>query len=358
MKYHFPLLTVTVVFCCCFSCKKDAQQQAKSQNNALENGLVTLSVNGQVVDAAIDTNHNTIIVTVPDVINEQKDTVNFTLAANTTATVDNKTVNSGVILNLAQPVTFTVASNDKKRSTSFKLFAQTKMNYFGLGGTLISQKSLNRDYEFYYDQVDDVSEFENTNCGPTAGTMAVKWADSTFKKTPADARASIHPEGADWYMADIVSWLNADGISSVTDSITNLNSLVKQSIDNNRILILLVDMNYIPQNQNGWQHTEKFYQTPGTWDHYLLIKGYKQYNDGLYLETYDPWSQSERYDSIGNFQLKGKDRYYSSDNVYLAAKYYSPYALIIAPKGQNAGSSVDGGKPVAALKLKQHLKFK
>ncbi len=179
MKNNLTPLIFSVCLILAFSCKKDSAPPTQpQQNGSLENGLLNLSVNGQLINAVIDTTHNTILVTVPSSFNQHTLTVNFTLANQVTATINNTTVNSGAVLDLSSTVVFKVANSN--RSTSFKLSAQNEWGYFGLPGTIVAQNSLNRDYDFYFDQMDG-STFASVNCGPASTTMAIKWADSSFR---------------------------------------------------------------------------------------------------------------------------------------------------------------------------------
>jgi len=345
----YPLLLL-ICLLCFFSCSKEnkqAQPVPKKTGPDLEKGIVNFSVNGQVVDAVIDTTFNTITITVPEDANQHNLTVSFTLASQFTATVNGKPVSSNSALDLSSPVDFVIASANNAATLKFRLITQNELQYFGVGGNILIHKSLNKNYSFYYDQWDG-STYASINCGPTSSTMAIKWADSTFSKKPVDARDNI-PEGGGWWSTgDISTYLSENGIKSTVDTLGNLDSLVKRTIDNNNVLILCLDMFYVPYNENFDEHVQKFYHTNAQgWGHFILIKGYVQLTNDFYLEAYDPYSEGMTYSVATIGQPKGKDRYYRADDIKIATNIWWPYAIIAAPKGQ----SVVAAAPLLKTKL-------
>jgi len=342
MKNKLYLFIAMISVLQVLSCKKDAatQTQPAQQIHSLETGLLTFSINGELLSADIDTIHNTIVITVPDTLNQHNLTAAFTSANQVNATINNTAVNNTFVYDFSKTVNFTVTSADKKSSTTFKVTVQRELNYFGLSGNVIASKSLNRDYGFYFDQFDG-SIFQTLNCGPTVSTMAIKWADSTFTGTPAYARTQREPQGGWWTTTDVQAYLGVNGISSVADTIANLDTLVKTSINNNNVVILCLDMYYVPYNTIDYQHINKFYNTNAVgWGHFLLVKGYLQFdNTTFYLEIYDPYSEGQIYTTLDVGQLKGKDRYYLSDGIELATSNWWPYAIIAGIKGQKVVTS-------------------
>ena len=214
------------------------------------------------------------------------------------------------------------------------------MQYFGFNSKVVSSRSLNKSYNFYFDQWDG-SFYQAINCGPAVTTMAIKWADPAFTKTPADARNKITENGGWWYTSDIQYYLQENGINSTIDTLSDVKTLVEQTINNNNLLILCLDIYYIPYDALDYQHIQKFYPVGDAGaGHFLLVKGYKLFaDDSLYLEIYDPYSDHTVYTGIDNGQLKGKDRYYLSSSIGQAANVWWPYAIIVAPKDQGVGSN-------------------
>ena len=340
MKTKICLFFLLIAILFAFSCKKDTPQTSDIQNNrSLKSGLLSFSINGELVPAAIDTTLNTISIIIPYSQNLNSLIANFTLASQVNASVNNAAVKSGFVFNFSNPVVFTITSADKTRSSSFKVIVQTNLQYFGLTGNIISGNSLIRDYEYYFDQFDG-STFQLANCGPAVSTMAIKWADSTFSQTPAQARTIVRPQGGGWSTDDVQAYLNSNGVNNVADTISNLDTLVKKNVDNGNELILCLDMYYVEFNDVYYQHLSKFYTTPApAWGHFLLVKGYQQSsNNNFYLQVYDPYSQGERYGAIADNQLKGKDRYYYDYDIRLATNNWWPYAIIVFPKGSKTGN--------------------
>jgi hypothetical protein len=355
MKNKIRLLILLVSLSVVFSCKKDSQQQIQQQSQlpSLETGLISFNIQGQLFPTAIDTDKNIISVVVPHTINLQNLTVNFSLANQVNASIKNTAINSGSVIDLSKISYLTVTSADKKRSTTYQLNIETDLYYYGLRGNLISENSLNKNYNFYYDQFDG-SEWASINCGPTVSTMAIKWADSTFTKTPVDARAMYNPQGGWWSTRNVNDYVSHSGIDVEQDTLSNLDSLVKVNIDKNHTLILCLDMYYVSYNNLASAHVNKFYITSApAWGHFLLVKGYKQTTSTFYLEVYDPYSNGmEYYPSIIPHELRGQDRYYTSTDIKTATDLWNPYAFVIAPKGLLVSGSPKLGtsrikKPIA-----------
>ena len=332
-----------ILFCLALlsACKKDApsSQPGQQNNYDLEQGLVNFSINGELQAAMIDTVANTITIAVPDSMNQHSLTTNISLAKGVSGKLNNSTAGTGLTYDFTQPVTLTLSAPNSRRPLTFAITVENETQFIGLSGTIIAQKSLNKTYNFYFDQFDG-SKYQAINCGPTVTTMAIKWADSAFAKTPAYARSVVEPRGGWWYTGDVQNYLNENGISNTIDTLENIDSLVKSNIDNNNLVIVCLDMYYVPQNLIAYQHTQKFY-VAGTvgWGHFLLVKGYKQLSTGFYLEIYDPYSDGVHYPGFDNAQIKGRDRYYLDDNIRLSAQIWWPYVITLTQKGKKVGNS-------------------
>jgi hypothetical protein len=203
---------------------------------------------------------------------------------------------------------------------------------WGLGTQLIANTSLDKTYSWYIDQY-TTGTYWDVNCGPTSATMAIKWADPTFSKTVVDARNTYRSTGGWWYTTDVANYLNLDGINWQYTSLSDGYQTMMKYLDQGDILILCLDNYYLTYNSNPVQHVGKFYtvSAPGS-GHFIVIKGYKNVNNNIYFDAYDPWSIGATYsDGSG---LKGLDRYYTSANLSQATAVWWDYAIIIAPKGQ------------------------
>ena len=342
MKNKFYLFIVFFSLYLVSSCKKDSQPQEQKrviqQSHSLEGGLKDFSISGELLAANIDTITNTITAIIPDSANQHKLTISLEVAAGVTATINNASIGNSSVADFTQPVVLTVSSSDKQRSTSFKITIEIESVYIGFDGPVLAAKSLNKNYNFYFDQMDG-SSFQSVNCGPAAGAMAVKWADPAFTGSPADARAEILPQGEQWTLTDIKIYIQQKHIDAVSMPLGNIDSLVKTNIDNNQPVIFLINIWGIPYNPISYQHVSKFYQS-GDDGHFILVKGYKQTATTFYLEVYDPFSNGERYTGLDYGQIKGQDRYYIDKDVYHAAEEIEPNFLVVAPKGKKIMASI------------------
>lgn len=205
----------------------------------------------------------------------------------------------------------------------------------GLG--LTSTKEVHNDVknEWYLDQA-----FSGThalfNCGPASVTMAIKWADSLFTKTPEDARNRYVPEGGWWYTSDIANYLDDYSINYKYISLTNMNNLIRE-LDNGHIAILCVDMYYFSDEVKDRWHVDKFYQASNKdWGHFIVAKGYKIVDGKVWYEVYDPYGFRKTYT---DGSPKGKNRYYKSEEVDQSTTIWWNYAIIIS---KEAGKGLKG----------------
>ena len=344
-RQHFikngPFLAL-VVFCTLAGCKKDQQSQAPK--------LVDMSIEGQTAKKAMDAAF-TFRFLIGDDVDITKVQTHFKLNAGNKALLNNTEVTDGSVIDFSEARTLTVVAGE--RSANYTIDVQKEWSYFGLTGTVTASKSLNKDYNFYFDQFDG-SALQAINCGPTVTTMAIKWVDKSYTGTPAQARTDVPANNDWWYTNNITKYLGDHGVSNSTVMITDFDSLVKTNIDKGRLIILCLDMYlFVNYNSTDYQHTEKFYQTLAKdWGHFLLVKGYKVTTTGLYLEIYDPYSQNRLYADefslqvFGQQQSKGKDRYYSSSTIVQSCMKWWPYVILVAPQGQTATTAVTGGRLV------------
>ncbi|MBS1500866.1 MAG: hypothetical protein JST32_02305 [Bacteroidetes bacterium] len=334
MKRTLAIAFFTIAAGLVFSCKKDAKMRPAIPAPSLESGLTSFSANGQLTDADIDTMYNTVTFVLGDSANYQAVTINFTLTTGVIAKINGSPVQSGSVIDFTKPVTLQLSSADGRRPATFTVTAQTKLQYFGIAGNVTARKSLNRPYNFYMDQFDG-STYQGFNCGPASSSMAIKWADSTFNKTPAYARGIFLDGGGWWQTGDIQGYLNKYNISNGVDTLGDVDAVVKKEIDAGNALILCLDMFYVPQNMTDYQHIQKFYEanTVG-WGHFILIKGYVKAGQNFYLEAYDPYSDMRTYAIVTPGQLKGKDRYYLDGDIKVATMKWWPYVITVASKGK------------------------
>ncbi len=211
--------------------------------------------------------------------------------------------------------------------------AITQIEAYGLGETLVKSVSNNTNYNWYFDQGNS-GTYSSVNCGPTSVTMAIKWANKHFGKTPLDARNTYRSSGGWWYTDDIINYLNLNSIKNYTINLTDIN-LLKNKIDDGRIIILCLDMFYVEYQNDDTYHFSKFYEanTQG-WGHFIVIKGYTDVDGETFFEAYDPYSFGKTYSDAS---LKGKDRYYKSANLDAATNIWWDYAIVITTASSIGG---------------------
>jgi len=329
-KRHY--LSLFIILLAVVSCKKE-------QKSSMGSGLLSFSVSGQYSDTQVDNTADLISVVMPHTLKMSSVTVNFTLSDQATATYNDVPVTPGSSINAQGTGIFKVTSGDKRNTTTYRLQAETELQLFGLGATVSAENSLNRTYNYYFDQMDG-STHQTVNCGPTVTTMAIKWADSTFTKTPVDARNTFPESGGWWYTNDINNYLDRFAIDHTTLPFNTgtADGVITYAIDHGNTVILCLDMYYADYNSDLTQHTNKFYYTAApAWGHFLLVKGYKKVDDKLYYEIYDPNSSNMRY---ADNTLKGLNRYYLNSDIQLATGNWWQYAIVVARKGQKVVSAL------------------
>jgi hypothetical protein len=212
---------------------------------------------------------------------------------------------------------------------------------YGLGINLNTGHSNNVNYNWYYDQKNSGS-FAGINCGPSSVTMAIKWTNANFNKTPEDARNTYRSNGGWWYTNDIINYLNQYSINNCTISINQID-LIQGQINSGNIVILCLDMYYIRNQVKDKWHIDKFYSTNNKgWGHFIIVKGYKIVDDKVYYEAYDPYSNGMKY---CNDTLKGVNRYYRSQDLDSAVVNWWSYAIIVSKsKLKSANLGVDVSK--------------
>lgn len=335
MKKAFFKTLICSVLLFAGACKKDQPATNNiTQPTTLVNGLLDFSVENQFFNTGINVNSVNIVIPYTADISALK--VNFKLALNVIATVNNNIVKPGDKVDFTNPVTLTLKTTDNKQTTSYTITVQNQMEYYGLGKHVVFEKSQNKSFDYYIDQFDQ-STFESINCGPTVTTMALKWADSTYTLRPTDARNAIRAGGGWWFTSDIEEYLSKFGIKNATLPLNNIDDDIKNIVDNGYIAILCLDMFYVNFNINNQEHTNKFYVTQDAqWGHFLLVKGYKIVDGAFYVEIYDPYSKGQAYGfPEPPNQIKGKNRYYLASYLKPAIDKWWPYVIAVAPSGKD-----------------------
>ena len=215
----------------------------------------------------------------------------------------------------------------------------TEIRSWGLGRVLEKEFSNNVDYDWYMDQM-GTGQYSDINCGPTTVTMAIKWYNKQFSKTPEGARNTYTASG-EWNFDHIINYLNKYSVNNYTIAIDSPDSLINE-LEKGNIIILLLDMFYIRNERNEQWRIDKFYKTLNAeWGHYIILKGYKLVDNELFFEVYD----SNSFGSIYNDRsLKGKDRYYHFSDLDKATNNWGDYAVIVSKESSKSPIGIDPEK--------------
>src|SRR5882724_5833377 len=241
-------------------------------------------------------NHS-IIIHLADTVSSGKSlTALFGLSQGATATVNNIPQTSGVTVNnFGNDLTYEVTAADHRTKKSWTVQASNN-DYsigWGLGHFLNKALSNDRNYEWYIDQATS-GPVAGYNCGPSSVTMAIKWSDSSFTHTAAEAREFAYNGGGWWYTSDINSYLTKYSIPYATIALSADSgmsaAILRNQLDNGQIVICCIDMNYVRPSADFFFRVDKFYPTTPAWGHFFVVKGYQWIDDQLYFQIYDPYS--------------------------------------------------------------------
>jgi hypothetical protein len=273
----------------------------------------------------------------------------FTLSEGALAFVDDVLQESGKSVNdYGHPFNIYVVSENEENEINWKVTSSNNSytDAWGLGWFQTYSTANNRTYEWYLDQF-GTGQYSSNNCGPASTTMAAKWSQPTFSKTIAEARAAYRPEGGWWYTDDIHNYLTDNNIPhsfiSLGSSFNSTGQIISARIDEGLVMILCLDMFYIRGESNSNQRVDRFYTASAAgWGHFIVVKGYRNVDGKLFFEVYDSYSNGLKY---LDGSLKGKDRYYRSEDIYSATSIWWNYAIVITPYGGKS-TFVPGLDPV------------
>lgn len=313
------------------NCKKDNAQVPTYHDTK----ILSYSIQNISASVSIDTSLHSINIRFPD--NQLKGDsliANFTVSEGCKASIKNVEQVSGVSKNNYSTVfTYTVSFSGYSTDWTVTTTNNNSTSALGLGNFLQLEQSNNCNYSWYKDQAYS-GPFSLDNCGPTAVTMVCKWADSTFTKTIEDARNAYRSSGGAWYPDDITFYLRDNAIPNSTIQLpltedATTQALIRQ-IDLKQIIIMDLEMFLVRFNNDQNSHIDRFYLTDAGKGHFIIIKGYKKVDNQIFFEVFDPNSWTASY-ADGN--LKGKDRFYRSTDLFQATKNWWPKIFIVAKKG-------------------------
>ena len=311
-----------------------------------ESDILEYSIVSQQADVEIDGLKKEVNLTFPETtLNGRAMVAEFTLSDGAMAYVNDVDQISGKTSNdYDLPFYYDIVAENEKDASRWKISAAN--NAFtlswGLGGFQQQSQANNRSYEWYIDQF-GTGQHSGNNCGPASTTMAARWSFPAFSKTTEDARAAYRPGGGWWYTNDINMYLTDNNIPhsviSLSSERTGTEQIIKTRLSEGYILILCLDMFYIRNEADSRFRVDKFYTAASAgWGHFIVLKGYREVNDKVYFEVYDPYCNSLKY---SDGALKGKDRYYRSEDIFSATSIWWNYAFVISQAGDRKG--VEGG---------------
>lgn len=328
-----------------YSCQKDKLSS--------EAEFHTYSLNGQLEEnITLDPVNRIIHVVFPESVTSAKNLVaEYVVSDGAIVTVNNEVQVSGITKNnFEQPFNYIVYSEDMLNENEWLLTSSNNVltGSWGLGGFQSHSFSKNRDYSWYLDQ-GNTGEHAGVNCGPTSTTMAAKWSDEFFTGSPEDAREAYRPDGGWWYTSDISNYLDDNNIPhsfiSLGNTSTSTWDIVTSQLDDGNICILCLDMYYVRSVvENEWR-VDKFYNTNSRdWGHFIIVKGYKIVDGKSYFEIYDPYCWGKTYI---DGSLKGKDRYYRSDDIFTATNIWWNNTIVVSTKGVK--STIQGALDISEI---------
>jgi len=297
--------------------------------------FLAYSIKGWNLPVNISSSNRSVTITFPDSVNNAVNLIaNFTVPDNCIATINGvKQISGSSRNNFDAILNYTITAGSS--SSNWQIISKNNDYTYswGLGNFLAKNKSNDRNYSWYIDQKNTGFDAVD-NCGPTAVTMACLWADSTFLKTPEDARKAYVSNGGWWYTSDIDMYLSDNHIahSSIVlgSNYINTAQILQKQVDLHQLIILCLDMDLVRYTDNPYYHIDKFYSTTPNFGHFLIIKGYKVVDDNIFFDVYDPNS----WGNVGPDRiLRGQDRYYRAEDISNATKNWWPYAFVIAKKG-------------------------
>lgn len=308
-----------------------------------EADLYSYEVRMEESNTIIDQENGTIEVTFPDHIRSADHLcADFSLSDGAEAYVSNDLQISGISENNYQaPFNFTVVSEDELVRVPWQVRSVNNdyTETWGMGGFLSRELSLNKPYEWYIDQ-SRTGTHSDYNCAPSCVVMAAHWQDADCPYTVEDARGLYRSSGGGWLTYDIDKCLTdldtEHQVISLSDYRDESVQILVDHLEDGNIILVAIDVHYLEDSFEPEIRINKYYETIqlGT-GHCIVLKGYKVVDGITYFEVYDPIGYEYRY-SDGSFM--GKDRYYTSDDIYTAAFASWNYAFVIQ-KANNKISS-------------------
>jgi hypothetical protein len=340
MKKNYPttatlVLMLAICFIACTKNDSNPKQPEPPAGKSHATDILTYTIDGMDAQATVVTTDKQVTVMLPDTLTSGANIVaKFTVSPGASVSVNGTAQVSGSTKNnYENEVDYKVTAEDGVTYTYWRVIA-SNTNYslkWGLGHIVQKFVHNDRDYNWYLDQA-NTGLYSSVNCGPTSVTMAIKWYDSTFTKTPEDARNYSQTTGDLWYPATITNYLGSYNIPfkviNLTDDEDKARQLITGELDKGNILVSCVYTGVIRGAGTGDQRVDKYYDWGA--GHCLVIKGYILVDNEYFLQVYDPWDYGAVYSDDGT--PKGKDRFYHASDVAFACKLNANSVWSVSPK--------------------------
>jgi len=329
------LCLLCILLTAVFSCKKSDNGKPSAPTSTKSNAasLLSYSINGVTADVKIVDKDHQVFVRFPDsLVNASQIAASFTLSKGATATYNGFTQVSGQTKNdYAGNIYLEITAEDGVTRQVYNIIA-TNNDYsypWGLGNIVQKAVSNNRNYNWYIGQA-NTGPYSNSNCGPSATSMAIKWYDSTFNHTPEEARDSIPVAGDLWYNATITNYMRNYSVNyyefTLTDTVEPSSNTLKKQLDLGRIVLMDIMTSTLRYSSIDTGHVDRYYDWGA--GHCIIVKGYRVVDYQTFFEVYDPWN----FEFYSNGSPKGKDRFYRAEELIKASWIQGDNSWAIIPK--------------------------
>lgn len=137
--------------------------------------------------------------------------------------------------------------------------------------------SNDREHEWYVTQ-QGTGIHSKINCGPAVAVMAIKWVNPPdYEITVQDAASKYNPgPNGGWHIRNVRNFVALHGVKTTIEKYQGHKTLT-DALDKGNIIIVGIDARKI----------NNLYYPPSD-AHFIIVKGYRQINDKVVFEVYDP----------------------------------------------------------------------
>ena len=208
----------------------------------------------------------------------------------------------------------------------------------GPGSSQSAYVGNDKPYDWYIDQ-GFTGPDSTVNAGPSSAAMVCKWYYEDTSATAEDAR-TMFPEGDDWWWTyDVDDYLTANSIPHAYYAVTGIAS-VTNLLAQGDALIFCLDMSYIPVATNESFRVQAFYS--GMTGHFMVAKGYRVTDSGIWIECYDPLDYSSAAGwgaTYSDGTPLGRDRHYAWADLQNAIANWWPSCIAVPPSQNQSGAA-------------------